>query len=146
MSSEVHMAIDLDRVTRFFFWTRFWFVIPKYGPRWARLQAERLSYRVDGDMLRADSGLIWFQRKSIPLRKITDVNLFQGPIARLFGVWSLRIQTAGSPYPEAKIWGPTDPEAARDSLLANITRAKGTDQPSNKSMQSTPNGAPDGCR
>ena len=127
MSNEVHIGIDLDRVARYFFWTRLWFVIPTYGSRWARLQAERLSYRVDGDVLHADSGLLWLQRKSIPLRKITDVNLFQDPIARLFGVWTLRIQTAGSPHVEAIIWGPTDAEAARDSLLACIGRAKETD-------------------
>ena len=144
MSNEVQIAIDLDNVARFFFWRRLWFVIPKYGPRWARLQAERLSYRVEGDMFRADSGLIWFQRKSIPLTRITDVNLFQGPIARLFGIWSLHIKTPGSSLAEAIIWGPIDGEAARDALLASIDRAKGTDQPSNKSIQATPNGTPDG--
>jgi membrane protein YdbS with pleckstrin-like domain len=144
VNDQVHIEIDTESVARFFFWRRLWFVVPKYGPRWARLQAERLTYRLDRNVLHADSGLVWFQRKAIPLTKITDVNLFQGPIARLFGLWSLRIETAGSPYPEAIVWGPTDPEAARDTLLASIAREKETDHSSNKSMQATPNGAPDG--
>jgi membrane protein YdbS with pleckstrin-like domain len=122
MVEPLEIPVDVPAVARYFFWMHLLFLIPGYGRRWARLQAERLSYCVEGETLRADSGLIWFQRKSVPLNKITDINLTQGPVARRVGFWVLSINTAGSPrpYPEVVIYGPADPEGARDALLERI--------------------------
>lgn len=88
--------------------------------RWLpQRQVEALRYWLDGPTLRIDGGLYFLQRKAIPLDRITDVALIQGPLMRWFGIWSLRVQTAGrgDSVPEASLIGLTEPEKVRDVLL-----------------------------
>jgi putative membrane protein len=89
------------------------------GPWVHRRQAEALRYRLEGGTLRIDQGFIFLQRKSIPLDRVTDVVLVQGPLARHFGVWQMRIQTAGAGHqmPEGSMVGVVDPHAARDLIM-----------------------------
>jgi len=84
-----------------------------------RRQAEALRYWLEGGALRVDQGVFFLKRKAIPLDRITDIVLAQGPLMKLCGVWELRVQTAGTGHgvPEASLYGMTDPEAVRDMLL-----------------------------
>ena len=82
------------------------------------LQAKNLRYRLEGNTLRADSGVFFFSRQSIPLERITDINLVQGPVQRFFGIWAMRIQTAGSAQCEATLYGVREPEKVREQILA----------------------------
>lgn len=84
-----------------------------------RRQAEALRYWLEGTTLRADHGVFFLKRKAIPVDRITDVVLAQGPLMKLCGIWELRVQTAGTGQatPEACLYGLTEPEAARDTLL-----------------------------
>jgi len=40
-------------------------------------------------------GILFKEEKSIPLEKITDVGLNQGPLMRFFGLYRLSFETAG---------------------------------------------------
>ena len=91
-----------------------WFVGWWLCPR----QANNLRYRLDGNVLRADGGVFFLSRKSIPLERITDIALVQGPLLRFFGIWSMRIQTAGSAQCEATLYGIRDPEQIRELILS----------------------------
>ena len=67
---------------------------------------------------------IWFKsRKTIPLDKITDLELVQGPLLRAFGMWIIKIQTAGtgSQMPVAMLIGLIAPEQMREEILAAKT-------------------------
>ena len=88
-------------------------------------QASAFRYWLSGTTLRIDEGVVLLKRKSIPLDRITDVVMVQGPIMRLCGVWSLQIQTAGSNQqgPEGALHGVVDPESVRDRLMASRDRA-----------------------
>ena len=44
-------------------------------------------------------GILFVVEKSIPLEKITDVALSQGPLMRLFGLYRLSFETAGQSAP-----------------------------------------------
>jgi len=81
-------------------------------------QAKNLCYRLEGSTLRADGGVFFLFRKSIPLERITDVALVQGPLLRFFDIWAMRIQTAGSAQCEATLWGVREPEKIRELILA----------------------------
>ena len=78
---------------------------------------------------------IWFQtEKNIPLDKITDVTMKQGPIARLFNVYYVLIETAGNStgMAEGTMVGVKEPQALRDRLLAQrdqLSMAQTTSQP-----------------
>lgn len=89
------------------------------GPWLSRKQAEALSYRLDGHTVRVDQGVFFLKRKAIPLDRVTNVVLTQGPLMRWCGIWGLQIQTAGTgeARPEATLYGLTDPEAVHDLLM-----------------------------
>jgi len=93
-----------------FFFFLFWLTARK---------AAALNYRVEGRTLRADWGVFFLKRKAIPLDRITDFSLVQGPLMRMFGVWAMRVQTAGtgSQEPEATLHAIIDPEQVRDELI-----------------------------
>jgi len=90
------------------------------GPWLSRRQSEAVHYWLQGTTLRVDQGVFFLKRKAIPLDRITDVVLAQGPLMKFCGIWELRVQTAGTgqSVPEATLYGIADPEAARDMLLA----------------------------
>ena len=82
-------------------------------------QSAALNYRIEKRTLRADWGVFFLKRKAIPLDRITDFALVQGPLMRMFGVWAMRVQTAGtgSMEPEATLYAIIDPEQVRDELI-----------------------------
>ena len=95
--------------------------------RWVhRRQVDALRYWLDGSTLRINKGFIFLQRKSIPLDRVTDVVLAQGPLARHFGIWLMKVQTAGAgqqQMPEGVLAGVVDAEKVRDFLVAKRDEA-----------------------
>ncbi len=59
--------------------------------RWMKLE-----YRVGPDELRIDSGWLNRTSRAIPFDRVTDVDLEQGPIHRLFGLARVKLETGGS--------------------------------------------------
>lgn len=142
-------CFDLDRtgVARYFFWSvvlsvfmaTVWFfgaglvLAPIYavtfGPWLSRAQASALRYWLEGYTLRIDSGVFFLKRKSIPLDRVTDVVLAQGPLMRFFNIWRLDIQTAGTGthgVAEGYLFGVYNPESVRDRLIAARDQSVGT--------------------
>jgi len=129
--------VQREATTRYFYWAQILFIIIvgiwflgiglavailfalTLGPWLSRRQAEALRYWLDGSTLRVDQGVFFLKRKAIPLDRVTDVVLVQGPLLRWCGIWELRIQTAGTgqAVPEASLYGVVDPERVRDVLL-----------------------------
>lgn len=59
--------------------------------------------------------------KRIPLSKITDVKLVQGPVLNKMGLWQMSIQTAsGSTSAEAVLHALAEPHQVRDQILQAI--------------------------
>jgi putative membrane protein len=56
----------------------------------------RFSYRLDPEELRIASGVFSRNVRSIPYERIQDVNLEQGPLARLVGLAKVRLETGSS--------------------------------------------------
>ena len=91
----------------------------------APLRVRALEYWIEGTILRINQGLIVRKCKSIPLDRVTDVQLVQYPAMRICGVWYLQSQTAGSGQkaPEGTIIGACNPEAVRDTIMQIRDRA-----------------------
>lgn len=53
-------------------------------------------YRVGGHEIRVDQGLLSRSSRAIPFDRVTDVDIEQGPLHRLFGLARLRIETGAS--------------------------------------------------
>ena len=88
-------------------------------------QVNALRYRLEGSTLRVDGGVWFLFRKSIPLERITDIALVQGPLLRHFDIWAMRIQTAGSARCEAVLYGVRNPEEIRELILARRKQVYG---------------------
>jgi putative membrane protein len=54
------------------------------------------TYRPSGDEIRIDSGLLSRKHRSIPFDRIQDVDISQGPVARILGVAKVKLETGGS--------------------------------------------------
>jgi membrane protein YdbS with pleckstrin-like domain len=64
---------------------------------------------------------VWFRQTGIvPYNRITNIDIIQGPLMRVFGISSLRIQTAGysaQARAEILLHGIEQPEPLRDRIL-----------------------------
>ena len=91
--------------------------------------------------LQVSRGVLIRQEKSIPLEKVTDLALVQGPIMRRMGIKGLQVETAGqSSSPGGalvKLIGILDTDGFRDDALDQ--RDKVTDRPE---PESAPAAAP----
>jgi len=104
-----------------------WIVYFVYVVWITKRKALVLRYWIERTTLRIDEGVVIRKRKSIPLDRVTDVVLVQGPFMRLTGIWSLQVQTAGSNQqaPEGELHGVIDAERARDTIMSARDAAVG---------------------
>ena len=58
-------------------------------------------YRVGANEIRIDSGIFSRTHRSIPFDRIQDVDITQGPLARLLGIARVKLETGGSSGPNA---------------------------------------------
>ena len=93
-----------------------WFLFDK---SWHRRQYENLSCELTPRSLNLRSGVLIKVQKNIPLDKITDLAVNEGPLLRYFGLCSLMIETAGSAQGSTgHLFGVVEPLAFRDKVLA----------------------------
>ena len=90
-----------------------------FGPWLSRKQAAELDYQLRETHLFVNQGVFFVKRKTIPLDRITDIVMSQGPLLRYFGLWRLDIQTAGSGQQsaEAYLYGVVNPEQTKETIL-----------------------------
>ena len=96
----------------------FWFL--GWGAWYCRESFARLECVLTNRSLIVRKGIFFRVEKTIPLDKVQDLALRQGPLMRAFGVRSLRIETAGQSTPqgaaEADLQGVLDAQAFRDTV------------------------------
>jgi len=54
-----------------------------------------IAYVLDDDEITVTKGVWWKTRSFVPYNRITNINIYQGPISRRFGLGKVSIQTAG---------------------------------------------------
>ncbi len=54
-----------------------------------------ITYVLEDDKITVTKGVWWKTKSFVPYNRITNVNIYQGPISRSFGLGKLSIQTAG---------------------------------------------------
>jgi putative membrane protein len=71
------------------------------------------SYRVEGNELITEQGILERKHRSIPLERVQEIRIEQGVMHRLFGVVNARIETGGGEGAEASLSVLSRPEAER---------------------------------
>lgn len=90
-------------------------------------------YRIVDQSLRVESAFVWGvlqwrSKAAIPLERITDLRLVQGPLMSCLGIWRIDVQTAGRGMlaSEARLFAVSDPERVREAILAQAREARGS--------------------
>lgn len=93
-----------------------------FGRGLVRRRFERMAAELTPRALKLRHGYIFRVEKTIPLDKIQDVSLHEGPILRHLGLEALRVETAGQSasqgMPDASLVGIVGARAFRDAILA----------------------------
>lgn len=78
-----------------------------------------IRYSVDREYVVSAAGVLWKVKRSIPLDKITNIDIRQGPLERLLGFGQIWIFTpsTGSSIPEEKLIGTEDPYAVKKLIM-----------------------------
>lgn len=89
-----------------------------------------LEYSIADDAIRCNSGVFWKRRVTAPYSKVTNVDIAQGPVQRLYGVGSVHVQTAGSSYAqggaaELTFFGVRNLEGVREAIMSRVKAAGG---------------------
>ena len=80
-----------------------------------------IKYSLDDKYIVKDSGVLWRRRRSVPLEKITNIDVRQGPLERIIGYGKILIFTpsTGARIPEMKIFGVDDPHGMKQRIIEN---------------------------
>ena len=138
VANEISAEID-DKVKQYLFWTVMWvsavtvvgiLVIPIiviiywvwYAPRYREFHTLEL----DGVNVKSKRGVVFRSETNVPLERITDVSVHQGPLMRNFGVYKVSVESAGQTQLQgaATIIGVVDPYVFRDAVLENVEMVK----------------------
>jgi len=98
---------------------------------WAfRRYYDRLEVVLTQRDLQVRRGILNHEEKTIPLEKITDLALFQGPLMRFFGIKGIRVETAGQSGAGAlvRVLGIDDVDSFRDAVLEQRDRISESDE------------------
>lgn len=91
-----------------------------WGRWYVRRSFEALKCELHERTLVVKRGIFFTVEKTIPLDKIQDLTVKEGPLLRMLGLRSLKIETAGQGTPgaaEANLVGIVDPLDFRDEVL-----------------------------
>ena len=85
-----------------------------------------IRYELDDRYVTKESGVLWKKRRSIPLEKITNLDVRQGPIERIFGYGKIWVFTpsTGAATPEEKLVGITNPHDMKQTMIERSEAAK----------------------
>lgn len=77
-------------------------------------------YRLTGEELVIDSGVLSRRHRVIPLARIQNIDVHESPLQRMCGVAELRVETAGAGETEAtlRVLGRVQADSLREALLA----------------------------
>ena len=118
-----------------------WAVSFWYGAEYLR----RVSARLTTNALEIRIGVFFRKESTIPLNRITDVRLHDGPLMRHYGLRGLKVETAGASGQdsgsEGNLIGVIDAEAFRNAVLAQRQRV--IDAESGRAAAPAPVATPD---
>lgn len=90
---------------------------------WAVLYYPTVLYHMNETEISWKRGVMFRQTGIVPYNRITNVDIVQGPLMRLFGVHNLKIDTAsgsGTNKAEIRLEGIADPEPLRDLIMTYV--------------------------
>ncbi len=93
-----------------------------YAPRYNEYHSLELS----ATSIQSKRGVVFRSQTNVPLERITDVSVHQGPLMRRFGVYKVTIESAGQTQVQgaASVLGVKNPYDFRDAVMENVELLK----------------------
>ena len=93
---------------------------------WATLYFNTIIYRIDDNHAIRSHGVLWKVRRSVPLEKITNIDVRRGPVERILGIGQVWVFTpsTGAMTPEEKIVGVRNADAIKQEIVERSEAAK----------------------
>ena len=60
-----------------------------------KVRYERYRYCIDSEAIRVREGLLWISESIVPIERLHKIEVSQGPVARMFGLFTVCVTTAG---------------------------------------------------
>lgn len=90
-----------------------------------------ITYVLEDDKITVTRGVWWKTKSFVPYNRVTNINIYQGPISRRFGLGKISIQTAGfsgtsssGKVAEAVIFGVKNFEEIKDIIINYVKGIK----------------------
>ena len=92
---------------------------------WVPAAYKALEYYIEEDSIKMKGGVFWRKHVTVPNKKITNIDITQGPFERFLKIGTVHIQTAGAggqqgQKAELKINGVKDMDKIRDTITGNL--------------------------
>jgi len=92
---------------------------------WVPAAYRAIEYYIQQDSVKMKGGVFWRKHVTIPNRKITNIDITQGPFERFLKIGTIHVQTAGAggqqgQKAELKISGVKEMGTIRDAIINNI--------------------------
>lgn len=102
-----------------------WLIVMSLILLWIPAFFRSLEYVVDNDSAKAKVGVFWKKRVTVPYTKITNIDVTQGPLQRIFGIGTIHVQTAGAggaqgAQAELKLLGVRDLDEVKDAIMVRV--------------------------
>ncbi|MCP4263032.1 MAG: PH domain-containing protein [Planctomycetes bacterium] len=84
-----------------------------------------LEYIVDDESLKTQGGVFWKKHSSLTYAKITNIDITQGPLQRMFNIGTIHVQTAGASgtqgtLAELRLLGIKDLQELKETILTRM--------------------------
>lgn len=102
-----------------------WLIVMLLILLWIPAFYKSLEYVIDSDSVKAKAGVFWRKHVTIPYTKVTNLDVTQGPIERIFDIGTIHVQTAGAggqqgAKAEQKLVGIRNLVVLKDAILERI--------------------------
>ena len=92
---------------------------------WVPAAYRALEYYIQQDSVKMKGGVFWRKHVTIPNRKITNIDITQGPFERFLKIGTIHVQTAGAggqqgQKAELKISGVREMGTIKDAIINNL--------------------------
>lgn len=92
---------------------------------WIPAYFKTLEYSIDIEAIKMNRGVFWKRRVNVPYHKITNVDVSQGPLERMYNVGKIHVQTAGAggaqgAQAELRMNGVRELERLKDIIMEGV--------------------------
>ncbi len=102
-----------------------WLILGSLILLWIPAFYKSLEYVIDSDSVKMKKGVFWKKRVTVPFTKITNLDVTQGPVQRVFDIGTIHVQTAGAggaqgAQAELKLLGVRDLDEVKDTIMERV--------------------------